>query len=78
MVKESLMKLGYLWNNYPIFVDNQSVIHLGKNLTFHSRSKHINVRYHWIHHALDTKFLELNKVHTDENCANMMTKALPR
>ena len=67
-----------LCNNYPLFMDNQSVIHLGKNPTFHSRSKHINVRYHWIRDALDAKLLELEKVHIDDNGAHMMTKALPR
>ncbi|RDX86461.1 hypothetical protein CR513_32207, partial [Mucuna pruriens] len=32
---------------------SQSAIHLGKNSTFHSTSKHIDVRYHWICDALD-------------------------
>ncbi|RDX80455.1 hypothetical protein CR513_38993, partial [Mucuna pruriens] len=55
-----------------------SAIYLGKNSTFHSRSKHINVRYHWIRDAFDAKLLELAKVHTDNNGVDMMTKALPR
>ncbi|KAI5402703.1 hypothetical protein KIW84_050343 [Lathyrus oleraceus] len=41
-------------------------------------SKHIDVRYHWIHDVLDTKLLELAKVHTYDNGFDMMTKALPR
>lgn len=61
-----------------LFCDSQSAIHLGKNSTFHSRSKHIDVRYHWIRDALDARLLELAKVHTDDNGADMMTKALPR
>ncbi|RDX81981.1 hypothetical protein CR513_37284, partial [Mucuna pruriens] len=56
----------------------QSAIHLGKNSTFHSRSKHINVRYHWICDAFDAKLLELAKVHTGDNGADMMTKVVPR
>ncbi|RDX60466.1 hypothetical protein CR513_61391, partial [Mucuna pruriens] len=67
-----------LWDKYLLFCDSQSAIHLGKNSTFHSRSKHINVRYHWIRDALDAKLLELAKVHTDDNGTNMMTKALLR
>ncbi|RDX81881.1 hypothetical protein CR513_37392, partial [Mucuna pruriens] len=67
-----------LEDKYLLFYDNQSAIHLGKNSTFHFRSKHIDVRCHWIHDALDAKLLELAKVHTDENGVNMMTKALPR
>ncbi|RDX84077.1 hypothetical protein CR513_34927, partial [Mucuna pruriens] len=42
------------------------------------RFKHIDVRYHWIRDALDVKRLELTKVHTDDNGADMMTKAVLR
>ncbi|RDX72140.1 hypothetical protein CR513_48417, partial [Mucuna pruriens] len=66
--------LGYLIK----FAGGASAIHLGKNLTFHSMSKHIDVRYHWIHDALDAKLLELAKVYTDDNDADMMTKVLSR
>nr|KYP60460.1 Retrovirus-related Pol polyprotein from transposon TNT 1-94 [Cajanus cajan] len=47
-LKKFLQELGFVLEKYPLFVDSQSVIHLGKNPTFHSRSKHIDVRYHWI------------------------------
>ena len=77
-LKKFLQELGFRQDNYSLFVDSQSAIHLGKNPTFHSRSKHIDVRYHWIRDALDAKLLELKKVHTDDNGADMMTKALPR
>ncbi|CAL1407753.1 unnamed protein product [Linum trigynum] len=40
-------------------------------------SKHIDVRYHWIRDVLEEKLLELNKVHTDDNGSDMMTKSLP-
>ena len=36
------------------------------------------MRYHWIHDILDSKSVELEKVHTDNNGADMCTKALPR
>ena len=61
-----------------MFCDSQSAVYLAKNQTFHSRSKHIDVRYHSIQDVLDTKLLELAKVHTDDNGADMLTKALPR
>ena len=77
-LKKFLQELGFRQDNYSLFVDSQSVIHLGKNLTFHSRSKHVDVRYHWIHDALDAKLLALEKVHTYDNGADMMTKALPK
>ena len=76
-LKKFLQELGFRQDKYSLSVDSQSVIHLGKNPTFYSRFKHI-VRYHWIRDALDAKLLELEKVHTDDNGADMMTKALPR
>ncbi|KAI5393255.1 hypothetical protein KIW84_060393 [Lathyrus oleraceus] len=68
------------WSKYPSMkktVDAQITIHLGKNPTFHNRSKHIDVRYHCIRDVLDAKLLELAKVYTYDNGYDMMTKALP-
>lgn len=72
------MELGLKQARYVLFCDSQSAIHLAKNSSFHSRSKHIDVRYHWIRDALDAKLLELEKIHTDENGSDMLTKVLPR
>mgnify|MGYP003702715135 CR=1 FL=1 len=58
--------------------DSQSAIHLSKNFIFHSRSKHIDVRYHWIRDVLDSKLLQLENVHTDDNISDMLTKTLLR
>ena len=63
---------------YVLYCDSQSAIHLGKNSTFHGRSKYIDVRYHWIRDVLDSKLLELEKIHTNDNGSNMMTKAFRR
>ncbi|KAL6327365.1 hypothetical protein AAG906_018967 [Vitis piasezkii] len=40
-------------------------------------SKHIDVRYHWIRDALKMKLFCFEKIHTDENGSNMMTKSIP-
>ena len=45
-LKKLLQELGFRQDNYSLLVDSQSVIHLGKNPTFNSRSKNIDVRYH--------------------------------
>ena len=39
-------ELGLQQKKNVVYSDSQSVIHLSKNSTFHSRSKHIDVRYH--------------------------------
>jgi len=76
--KKFLQELGFIQERYVLFCNSQNIICLGKNLTFHSKSKHIDVRYHWIHYVLEAKLLELEKVHTDENGFNMITKSLLR
>ncbi|CAL1383495.1 unnamed protein product [Linum trigynum] len=64
-LKKFLQELGIKQERYVLYCDSQSAIHLCKNPTFHSRSKHIDVQYHWIRDVLEEKLLELNKVHTD-------------
>jgi len=75
-VKKFMQELSFVQDKYLLFCDSQSDIHLGKNSTFHSRSKHIDVRYHWIRDALEARLLELAKDHTNDNCVDMMTKML--
>lgn len=77
-MKKFLHELGFKQEHYVMYCDNQSAIYLGKNSTFHARSKHIDVRYHWLRDALNDNLFELEKIHTDHNGSDMMTKALPR
>ena len=77
-MKKFVQELGFQQQRYVLFCVSQSAIHLGKNPTFHGRSKHIDVRYHWIRDILDSTLLELEKIHTDDNGSDMMTKTLPK
>jgi hypothetical protein len=77
-MKRFLHELGQGQQKYAMYCDSQSVIHLSKNSSFHMRSKHIDVRYHWIRDMLDSKQLQLEKIHTDDYCSDMMMKSLPK
>ena len=57
--------------------DSQSAIMLAKNPVFHVKTKHTDVKYHFIRDMLEDKLLELVKVHTDDNPADLLTKSLP-
>ena len=57
--------------------DSQSAIMLAKNPLFHAKTKHIAVKYHFIRDVLEDKKMELVKVHTTENPADLLTKGLP-
>ncbi|RVX19049.1 Retrovirus-related Pol polyprotein from transposon TNT 1-94 [Vitis vinifera] len=77
-MKRFIHELGFKQQRYVVYCDNQSVIHLSKNSTFHARSKHIDVRYNWMRDALNDNLFELEKIHTDHNGSDMLTKSLPR
>lgn len=66
--------------NYPIIIhcDNKSAIELARNATFHSRTKHIAIRYHYIREALNAGVISLEHRGTDDMPADMFTKALIR
>ena len=53
--------------------DSQSAIDLDNNPVYHDRTRHINVRYHFIHILLKDKVLSLEKIHTSQNLADMLT-----
>jgi len=65
---------------HPITVhcDNRSAIELVKNATFHSRTKHIAIRYHYIREAFNDGIIVLTHRGTDDMPADMFTKALIR
>lgn len=59
-----------------IYVDNQGAIALAHNPVHHQRSKHIDIRYHFIRDAISTGKVRVQYVGTDKNIADMFTKAL--
>lgn len=60
----------------PIFVDNQSAIKLCKNAEYHKRSKHIDIRFHFVRDVVNRREIELNYVPTDAQLADIFTKPL--
>jgi hypothetical protein len=58
-----------------IFGDNQGALSLIENPAAHKRTKHIEVRYHWIRVAQERGVIKVMKVHTDDNYSDIMTKA---
>ena len=54
-----------------------STIQLAQNPVFHAKTKHIEVKYHFIREVLEDKCIELVKVHTDDNPIDLLTKGLP-
>jgi hypothetical protein len=61
-----------------MFADNQGAIYLAKNPTNHSRTKHINIHYHYVRDLLREGKVTLSYVPTAENVADIMTKGLTK
>jgi hypothetical protein len=59
-----------------IFCDNQSCIKLSENLVFHDQSKNIEIWYHFIHDYVHRGSVELQYISTEEQVADILTKAL--
>ena len=59
-----------------IFCDNRSTIQLSKNPMLHSRSKHIDVRFHFLRELTKDGVVKLVHCPTQEQIADIMTKPL--
>ena len=61
-----------------IYLDNTGAIALSSAAKFHDRSKHIDLRYHFIRHHIHRKIFALQWIPSHKNTADILTKALPR
>ncbi|GJU98483.1 retrovirus-related pol polyprotein from transposon TNT 1-94 [Tanacetum coccineum] len=68
----------FAFNKIPLYCDNRSAIALCCNNVQHSRSKHIDIRHHFIREQVEKGVVELYFVMTDYQLADIFTKALPR
>lgn len=59
-----------------LYSDSQSAIHLAKNSAFHSRTKHVGHRYHFIRSLLEDEVLTLSKIQGSETPTDMLTKVV--
>ncbi|GJS78207.1 putative ribonuclease H-like domain-containing protein [Tanacetum coccineum] len=73
-----LTDYGFTFNKIPLYCDNKSVIALCCNNVQHSRTKHIDVRYHFIKDQVENGIVELYFVWTKYQLANIFTKPSPR
>ncbi|GJZ97901.1 retrovirus-related pol polyprotein from transposon TNT 1-94 [Tanacetum coccineum] len=71
-----LIDYGLGFNKIPMYCDNKSAIALCCNNVQHSRSKHIDIRFHFIKEQVENGVVELYFVNTEYQLADIFTKAL--
>ena len=61
-----------------MFCDNKSGIDIAKNPVYHSRTHHIAIKYHFIRDAIEDGEVELKFCKSEDQVADIFTKALPK
>nr|GEU86349.1 hypothetical protein [Tanacetum cinerariifolium] len=74
-IQNQMLDYGFNFLNTKIYIDNESKICIVKNPVFHSKIKHIEIRHHFIRDSYEKKLIQVIKIHTDQNVADLLTKA---
>lgn len=60
-----------------VYCDSQSALHLMKNPKFHERSKHVDIKLHFIRDIVEKDQVKVDKIETENNPSDALTKVLP-
>ena len=77
-MQKLLLDYGICQEHLTIYYDNTSAINISKNLVQHSRTKHIEIRHHFIREFVKDGTLTLEFIHTDDQKVDLFTKPLDR
>ncbi|GKE46775.1 hypothetical protein Tco_1478033, partial [Tanacetum coccineum] len=73
-IQNQMLDYGFNFMNTKIYIDNESTICIVNNPVFHSKTKHIEIRHHFIRDAYEKKLIQVLKIHTDDIVADLLTK----
>nr|GEU83812.1 copia protein [Tanacetum cinerariifolium] len=77
-MKQALIDYDVRLDDVPIMCDNNDTIDLIKNPVQHSRTKHIEIRHHFLHDNVQKRHISIEKVSSVDNIADILTKPLKR
>ena len=75
-MRQTLMDYGVKCNKVPLLYDNESVIKIADNAVQHTRTKHIDIRHHFLWDHVVREDIEIFHVGTDKQHADIFTKPL--
>ncbi|GJU52477.1 retrovirus-related pol polyprotein from transposon TNT 1-94 [Tanacetum coccineum] len=73
-----LLDYGYKYNRIPMYCDSKSAIAISCNPVQHSKTKHIDIQYHFIKEHVEKGTMEIYFVRTEYQLTDLFTKALPK
>ncbi|GKB56723.1 hypothetical protein Tco_0912909, partial [Tanacetum coccineum] len=73
-IQNQMIDYGFNFMNTKIHIDNKSTICVVKNPVYHSRTKHIEIQHHFIRDCYEKRLIDVLKIHTDSNVADLLTK----
>ncbi|GKC95576.1 putative ribonuclease H-like domain-containing protein, partial [Tanacetum coccineum] len=74
-IQNQMLNYEFNFMNTKINIDNESTICIVKNLVFYSKTKHIEIRHHFIRDSYEKKLIQVIKIHTDHNVVDLLTKS---
>ncbi|GKD91186.1 retrovirus-related pol polyprotein from transposon TNT 1-94 [Tanacetum coccineum] len=77
-MRTQLLDYRYKYKKIPMYCDSKSAIAISCNPVQHSRTKHINIRHHFIKEHVEKGMMELYFVRTEYQLADLFTKAFPK
>ena len=77
-MKQVLVDYGIQLNDISILCDNKGAIDLSKNPVQHAHTKHIDIRHHFLRDNIQKGNISIEKVYTEDNIADILTKPLKR
>ncbi|GJR70851.1 retrovirus-related pol polyprotein from transposon TNT 1-94, partial [Tanacetum coccineum] len=77
-MRSQLLDYGFAYHHVPLYCDKKITIALYCNNVQQSRSKHIDIRHHFIREQVENEVIELYFVRIEYQLADIFTKALPR
>ena len=75
-LRQQLRDYNIIANEVPIYCDNNNAITITQNPVLHTRCKHVDIRHHFIRDHVEKKDIRMEKIHTDKQRADILTKPL--
>ncbi|GJW89711.1 hypothetical protein Tco_0167264 [Tanacetum coccineum] len=74
-IQNQMLDYEFNFMNTNIYIDNESTNCIVKNPVFHSKTKQVEIRHHFIRDYYEKRLIQVIKIHIDHNVADLLTKA---